>query len=232
MNASVISVGDSINDVLISAGEVGSGRVVVMTHSSYGENFTAGTNSDASIRTLHANIKSWLMRGEFYNFSFIMEVLTYLKSTNATAKRMVKILHSTESVIDWTSKNITSVRNIARNGGGSFVSATPWGWAQIKQSKNFNLMLTYRTLLEAGIAFNGDYIWDSSVFYFNKLTHLSYLGIQVDITLASENPSFNYTNSVKVMDQAQHLPINLVRSFQKRINLYLTRAEVRSNAPS
>jgi hypothetical protein len=73
MNASVIAVGDSINDVLISAREVGNGRVVVMTQSSYGDNFTAGRNSDASVRTLHANIKDWLMRGEFYNSSFIME---------------------------------------------------------------------------------------------------------------------------------------------------------------
>jgi hypothetical protein len=101
---------------------------------------------------------------------------------------MVKILHSTEPVVDWTSRNITSVLSFVRNGGGLFVSATPWGWASIKQSNNFNLMLTYRTLLEAGIAFNGNYIWGSSVFYFNKVTHLSHLGIQVDITLAPENP--------------------------------------------
>ncbi len=74
MNASVIVVGDSINDVLFSAGEVGNGRVVVTTHGAYGENFIAGTNSDASIRILHANIKGWLMRGAFYNSSFIMEI--------------------------------------------------------------------------------------------------------------------------------------------------------------
>ncbi len=79
MNASVVAVGDTINDVLISAGEVGNGRVVVMTHSSYGDNFTAGTNSDESIRTLHANIKGWLMRGAFCNSSFIMEVSHYLR---------------------------------------------------------------------------------------------------------------------------------------------------------
>jgi hypothetical protein len=232
MNASVVAVGDTINDVLISAGEVGNGRVVVMTHTSYADNFTAGTNSDASIRTLHANIKGWLMRGAFYNSSFIMEASAYLRSTNATALSMVKILFSTESVRDWTTENITSVLNFVRNGGGLVVSSTPWGWAQIKGSNNFNLMLTYRTLLEAGIAFNGDYIWDSRVFYFNKVAHLSHLGIQVDITLAPENLSFNYSNTVKVMDQAQHLPIDVVERFQNRISLYLTPAEVQLNAPS
>jgi hypothetical protein len=95
---------------------------------------------------------------------------------------MVKILLSTEPVRDWTTENITNVLNFVRNGGGLFVSATPWGWAQIKKSNNFNLMLTYRTLLEAGIAFNGNYIWGSTVFQFNKATYLSHLGIQVDIT--------------------------------------------------
>jgi hypothetical protein len=145
---------------------------------------------------------------------------------------MVRILHSTEPIRDWTSTQINSVLSFVRNGGGLFVSTTPWGWASIKGSNDFNLMLTYKTMLVAGIAYNDDYIWDSSVFNFNKLTHLSHLGIQVDITLAPENSSFNYTNSVKVMDQAKHLPNNVIRNFQKRINLYLTRAEVQSNAPS
>ncbi len=232
MNASVIVVGDSINDVLISAGEVGNGRVVVTTHGGYGENFTAGRNSDSSIRTLHANIKGWLIRGSVYNSSNIMDIEAYLNSKNATAKKMVKILHSTEPIRDWTGPQINSVLSFVRNGGGLFVSTTPWGWASIKESSDFNLMLTYKTMLEAGIAFNEDYIYDSTVFYFNKLTHLSHLGIQVDITLAPENSSFNYTNSVKVMDQAKHLPHKAVINFQKRINLYLTRAEVQSNAPS
>ena len=63
-------------------------------------------------------------------------------------------------------------------------------------------MLTYRTLLEAGIAFTGNYIWNSNTFYFNKVTYLSHLGIQVDITLAPENTSFDYSNTVKVLEQA------------------------------
>ncbi len=74
MNASVVAVGDTINDVLISAGEAGAGRVVVMTHSDYGNNFIAGKHTVASIRVLQANIKGWLMRGAFYNSSFIMDV--------------------------------------------------------------------------------------------------------------------------------------------------------------
>ncbi len=82
---------------------------------------------------------------------------------------------------------MASILNFVKNGGGLFVASTPWGWASIKKSKNFNLMLTYKTLLEAGIAFTGNYIYGSNTFYFNKMTYLSHLGIQVDTTLALEN---------------------------------------------
>ena len=45
-------------------------------------------------------------------------------------------------------------------------------------------MLTYKTLLEAGIALTDIYIYNSKTFYFNKKeTYLSHLGIQVDIML-------------------------------------------------
>ena len=144
MNASVVAIGDTINDVLITAGEVGNGRVLTMTHTAYADNFTSGTNSDPSIRVLQANIKSWLVRGSFYNSSNIMEASTYLKTTDTTTLSLVKIIFCTEPVRTWTDQNITSILNFVRNGGGLFVSSTPWGWASIKNSNNFNLMLTYR----------------------------------------------------------------------------------------
>jgi hypothetical protein len=51
-----------------------------------------------------------------------------------------------------------------KKGGGLFVASTPWGWASLKKSRNFNLMLTYKTLLEAGIAFTDIYIYNSNKF--------------------------------------------------------------------
>jgi hypothetical protein len=147
MNASVVAIGDTINDVLIAAGEVGNGRVVVMTHTDYAINFTNGTNSNPSIQGLQANVKGWLTRGSSYTTLNIMEASTYLKTTDTTALSLVKILFFTEPVREWTDQNMASILNFVRNGGGLFVASTPWGWASIKKSKNFNLMLTYKTLL-------------------------------------------------------------------------------------
>jgi hypothetical protein len=78
MDASVVAIGDTINDVLIAAGEVGNGRVVVMTHTGYADNFTNDQNSDLSFRKLHANIKNWLVKESSYNPSNIMEASMYL----------------------------------------------------------------------------------------------------------------------------------------------------------
>ena len=167
-----------------------------MTHTSYADNFTAGTNTDSSIRVLQANIKDWIVRGSNYNSSNIMEAVAYLKSTNATLVKATKILFFTEGVDEWTEDNFV------KKGGGLFVASTPWGWSQKKKSNNFNLMLTYKTIFEAGIALTSNVIWDSATFYFNKVTYLSHLGIAVDIALSPENTSFNYTNTVKVIDQA------------------------------
>jgi hypothetical protein len=201
------------------------GRVVAITHTGYGENFT-GTNSDRSIKVLQANAKSWLVRGSSYNSSNIMDASTYLTTTNTTALSRVKILFFSEPVKEWTNENMNSILNFVRNGGGLFVSATPWGWAQIKRSNNFNLMLTYKTLLEAGIAFSGNYIWNSNTFYFNKTTHLSHLGIQVDISLAPENISLSYSDTVSVLEQAQFLNPETVANFQTRISLYLNTSQI------
>ena len=98
MNAAVVTIGDSINDVLIAAGEAVNGRVVVITHTAYADNFTSGKNSDPSIRVLQANIKSWLVKGSSYSSSNIMEASTYLRTTNSATLSMVKILFFTEPV--------------------------------------------------------------------------------------------------------------------------------------
>lgn len=63
-------------------------------------------------------------------------------------------------------------------------------------------MLTYRTLLETGIALTENIIWGSNTFNLNKETYESHLGIQVDIALSPESTSFNYSNTVKIIDQA------------------------------
>lgn len=65
MTAAVIAVGDSEGDILISAAELGSGRVVVMTHGDYLTDFVAGNNSDSNIKKLQSNIKIWITKGKF-----------------------------------------------------------------------------------------------------------------------------------------------------------------------
>jgi hypothetical protein len=89
-----------------------------------------------------------------------------------------------------------------KNGGGLFVTVTPWGWIQIKNSKHFSLTLTYKTLPEAGIVFTENYI-SSDTINFSHKTHLSHLAIKVDIAPVPENPSFNYNETMFVFEQAQ-----------------------------
>lgn len=199
MNASVVAIGDSMEDVLIAAGEVGNGRVVVVTHSAYADNFVYANTTDLSIRTLQKNIKTWATKGAFSNSSNVMDAYTYLKTTNATLRSLVKILFYTESTMDWTETNKTKILNFVKNGGGLFVSVTPWGWSQLKKSKNYNLMLTYKTVLETGITFNDAAIWGADNFYFNKTTYLSHLGIQVDIALSPESTAFDYSKTVEIL---------------------------------
>jgi hypothetical protein len=76
----------------------------------------------------------------------------------------VKILYFTESAVKWTDQDKEKILSFVRSGGGLFVASTPWGWAQFMNSKNFNLMLTYKTLLEAGIALTDIYIYNSNTF--------------------------------------------------------------------
>ncbi len=142
MNAAVVAIGDTINDVLIAAGEVGKGRVVVMTHTDYAINFTIGTNSNPSILGLQANVKGWLTRGSSYSTLNIMEASTYLKTTDTTALSLVKILFFTEPVREWTDQNMASILNFVRNGGGLFVASTPWSWLITNKPRKFDYMLT------------------------------------------------------------------------------------------
>lgn len=67
----------------------------------------------------------------------------------AKAKDTKKVLaiYFSEEQTTWTEKDVKKVLSFVKNGGGLFLATTPWGWAQIKGSNDFNLMLTYKTLL-------------------------------------------------------------------------------------
>jgi hypothetical protein len=76
----------------------------------------------------------------------------------------VKILFFTEPKGEWTDYDRGKILSFVIKGGGLFVASTPWAWASLKKSKDFNLMLTYKTLLEAGIALTDIYIYNSDKF--------------------------------------------------------------------
>ena len=99
------------------------------------------------------------------------------------------------------------ILNFVKNGGGLFVAITPWGWAQLKGSNEFSIMLSYNTLIEAGLFFNENYIYGSSLFYTNKTDlYLSHLGALMPLALNPENSAVNYKNVLSVARQIQNLP--------------------------
>lgn len=95
LDSAVITIGDKVNDILIAAGKLGTGRVLMITHNSYMDNFAAGTNSDSNIKTLHQNIKMWITKNNYAQASDLMEAETYIKTTTASELKKVKAVYYT-----------------------------------------------------------------------------------------------------------------------------------------
>jgi hypothetical protein len=82
----------------------------------------------------------------------------------------------------------------------------PWGWSQIKKTKDFTQMLTYKTYSEAGIALTQGVIYNSDTFYFNHndLSN-SHTGIQIGIALSPEDPKIDYSLTKNFIQQIKSL---------------------------
>ena len=81
-----------------------------------------------------------------------MDSSSFINNQVNTTK--VKLVYLTEGYGFNTLDNKIKILNFVKNGGGLAVGITPWGWAQIKRSNDFSLLLCYNTLIEAGLFFN------------------------------------------------------------------------------
>jgi hypothetical protein len=183
---------------------------------------------------LHANIKNFLVKGTYDKSKVIMDAQTYVSTTNSKKLNAVKILFTTEPLEVWTAKDQKKIETFVKNGGGLFVASCPWGWAQLKDSSDFHLMLAYKTLLAAGIAFTGNAIFGSDTFNFNalKVTDASHFGIQVDVAISPEKTGYNYDDTVKVLGRVDQLDPYIVTGFYKRVNSALILDQIQSIAPT
>lgn len=174
-----------------------------MTHTSYLTNFNS-TNPDANVQTLQTNIKNWVSKGTFSSNSELITAQSYVKYTGTNT---YKILHTTENGNYFTEAEKDKVLDFVRNGGALVVSATPWGWAQGKGSNDFSLMLTYKTMIEAGIAYTEDVIWGSSTFkVVNPNTPLSHVGNQLGFALAPLSSTVDYSKTISIAGRVRSLP--------------------------
>ena len=174
-----------------------------MTHSSYLTNFNS-TNSDPNVQTLQTNIKNWVSKGTFTSNSELITAESYVKYTGTN---QYKILYTAENRNVFTEAEKDKVLNFVKNGGALVVSATPWGWTQLKGSNDFSLMLTYKTMIEAGIAYTEDIIWGSSTFkVLNPNTYLSHVGNQLENVLAPLSLTVDYTKTISIAGRVRSLP--------------------------
>lgn len=147
-NATVIAIGDESSDILIAAASFGKGRIVIITHDAYLENFTS-ENSDSNVKKLHQNIKKWITKNKFTSNSNFSEAFAFVKST--TNQKYLALYTNELSDANTTEADKNKILNFVKNGGGLVMAICPWGWVQIKQTNDFNKMLTYKTFLTAGI---------------------------------------------------------------------------------
>lgn len=92
-NSLPIVVGDQGDDILVAAAQLGTGRIVVMTHSGYLTNFTS-TNTDASVKKLQDNIKSWVTKGKFTSNTQMIHTDEYIKLSGTPS---YLLLYTTEN---------------------------------------------------------------------------------------------------------------------------------------
>lgn len=224
LNSAVVAVGDTVNDVFMAAAELGSGRIVVWTHSVYLDKFSTNNNSDPNVKALQGNARNWATRGATSANSECIDASKFLNYTD-TAAALVKCLYSSEPRTLYSEAQKDKILNFVQNGGALLLAVTPWGWVQLKGTNDWNLMLTYKTLLAAGISWTENLIWGSSIFYFNKTTYLSHLGIQTNIVMSPKNSaSFNYSISISVASQIMSLPDSEKAKLQAQIEGYITAA--------
>lgn len=164
-NATVIAVGDQSNDILIAAATLGKGRIVVITHDAYLENFTS-ENSDPNVKKLHQNIKKWITQDKFTSNSNLSEAFAFVKSKSN--QKYLALYTNELSDVNVTENDKNKILNFVKNGGGLVMAICPWGWVQIKQTNDFNKMLTYKTFLTAGIMLTEDVNDGSDTFDLTK----------------------------------------------------------------
>lgn len=157
------------------------------------------------VKALQANARNWATRGATSANSECVEASKFLNYT-VTASASVKCLYSSEPRTLYSEAQKDKILNFVQNGGALLLGVTPWGWAQLKGTNDWTLMLTYKTLLAVGISWTNNVIWGGNIFYFNKTTYLSHLGIQTNIAISPENTAFNYSLSTSVASQIKLLP--------------------------
>ncbi len=176
-----------------------------MTHSGYLDNFTS-TNSDANVKKLQNNIKKWVTKSTTPTNSMFTDTDSYIKLTTTST---FKALYTTEYRGIYTATDKSKILNFVKNGGGLIVSATPWGWMQLKGTSDLTLMLTYNTLLAANLLYTGDIIWGSSTFTaVNANTQLSNVYTQLLNALKAKSSTVNYQLTKNVAKSTRYLPIS------------------------
>ncbi|XP_013774531.1 TRPM8 channel-associated factor homolog [Limulus polyphemus] len=170
-NAEPILTGQKEKDILIAAAEYGKGRVVLFTHTSYGNAFESNQSWFSQLR---GNVINWLVKGQNPQNVKLIRVKGGTTFPVLKVNENIAIVHSSGRAE--SPSFFQKVENFVLSGGALFIAETPWGLMQITGMTTDSIP-HYQFLKKVGLCFTNDYFsGDEQVKVQDNLASNAHLG--------------------------------------------------------
>ncbi|CAL4085913.1 unnamed protein product, partial [Meganyctiphanes norvegica] len=145
-NATPILTTVKPSNVIMTAATLGLGRVIVCTHTIFGEEII----KPCRFPKLSENLRNWLTNKEKVNDSEIMCI------DNCNMFPVNKKIIVWKGASNKNAKFLSDLKSFILNGGALLCAHTPWGYLQLNPGKTLESMPVYPFFEEIGVCFTKD----------------------------------------------------------------------------
>lgn len=149
--------GDS--EVVIAAGLLGQGRVIVIAHDGYLVDIKHGSQNK-SIARLHSNMNKWFAGSQSatnaYDLDFVVIGDSYQPSQLGARYNGIIVWHGGK--INMAEKELDKFISYICDGGAFLHAMCPWGWLQLNPGKRLQDMPFYKVLDKLGAFYTTDHV--------------------------------------------------------------------------
>ncbi|KAK6176555.1 hypothetical protein SNE40_014817 [Patella caerulea] len=138
--------------VWVAAGELGEGRIVVISHAHYIRKLKSNnSNKHEDIAKYHENIKLWLTKFATVDNSEIKLLTSLTVETLSSARIIIVAGNNNPDIPD------EMIYQFVESGGALLHSICPWGWLQVHPELTLQDVPLYSILEEVGILYTDGY---------------------------------------------------------------------------